>query len=75
MNDTIAMPQALFTYNNKSVLIKLKDEYLKDIKSVIAKGVKNYGLQDEDYWNLIRQTSIKYWIEWDREKIFDLVIL
>jgi pyrimidine-specific ribonucleoside hydrolase len=75
LNDTIARPQALFTYNNKSVLIKLKDIYLKEIKSVIAKGVKNYGLQDEDYWNLIRQTSIKYWLEWDRGKIFDLVIL
>jgi pyrimidine-specific ribonucleoside hydrolase len=75
INDTIARPQAVFTYNNKSVLIKLKDEYLKEIKSVIARGVRNYGLQDEDYWNLIRQTSIKFWLEWNRNEIFDLIIL
>jgi len=75
INDTIARPQAVFTYNNKSVLIKLKDEYLKEIKSVIANGVKNYGLQDEDYWNLIRQKSITYWLGWSRNEIFDLKIL
>ena len=72
---TIAKPQAVFTYNNRSILIKLKSRYLKELKSVIDQGVKNYGLEDEGYWNLIRQTSIKYWLEWDRNKIFDLTIL
>jgi pyrimidine-specific ribonucleoside hydrolase len=75
ISDTVARPQAVFTYGSKSILIKLKDKYLTELKVVIAKGVKNYGLQDEDYWNLIRQTSIKFWLEWDREKIFDLIIL
>jgi len=74
-SDTIAMPEAVFTYNNKSILIKLKSEYLKEVQAVITEGIKNYGLQDEDYWNLIRQISIKYWEEWDRERIFDLIIL
>lgn len=75
INDTIAKPQAVFTYQNQSILIKLKSEYLKELKSVIDKGVKNYGLEDEGYWNLVRQTSIKYWLEWDRKEIFDLIIL
>jgi pyrimidine-specific ribonucleoside hydrolase len=75
INDNIARPQAVFAFNNKSILIKLKDEYLQEIKTIIAKGVKDYGLQDEDYWNLIRQTSIKFWLEWDRKEIFDLTIL
>ena len=74
-NDTIARPHAVFRYNNKSILVKLKDEYLKEIKTVIEKGVKNYGLQDEDYWNLIRQTAIKFWLVWDRKEIFDLIVL
>jgi inosine-uridine nucleoside N-ribohydrolase/formylmethanofuran dehydrogenase subunit E len=73
--DTIALPQAIFSYNNQSILIRLKDEYLYEIKTTIAKGIKNYGLQDEDYWNLIRQVSIKYWLEWNRNEIFDLIIL
>ena len=75
MNDTIVLPQAIFTYNGQSLLIKLKSEYLKELQMVISEGIKNYGLQDEDYWNLIRQVSIRYWLEWDRGKIFDLIKL
>jgi inosine-uridine nucleoside N-ribohydrolase/formylmethanofuran dehydrogenase subunit E len=75
INDTIARPQAVFTYGNKSIMIKLKDKYLQQLREVIWKGIKNYGLQDEDYWNLIRQTSIKFWIEWDRNEIFELKIM
>jgi len=75
MNDSIAKPQAVFTYKNQSILIKLKDEYLDQIKVIIARGIKNYGLQDEDYWNLIRQTSIKFWLEWDRREIFELIVI
>lgn len=72
INETVAKPQAIFTYKDQSIVIKLKDEYLADIKGVIAKGVQDYGLQDEGYWTLIRQTSIKYWLEWDRNQIFEL---
>lgn len=75
ISDTIARPQAVFTYNGQSLLIKLKSEYLKELQAVISRGLKNYGLQDEDYWGLIRQASIRYWLEWDRNKIFELVIL
>ena len=74
-NDTIAKPQAVFTYKDRSIKITLKPEYLKALKSVIDEGIKNHGLEDESYWTLIRQTSIKYWLEWDREKIFDLAVL
>jgi len=75
INDTIARPQAVFKYNNKSILIKLKDQNLKEIKSVIEQGVRDYGLQDEDYWNLIRQTAIKFWLKWDRKEIFEITVL
>lgn len=75
INDSIAKPQAIFTWHDKSILIKLKDEYLKKLKAVIGRGVKDYGLQDEDYWNLIRQTALKFWLEWDRNEIFELEIL
>ncbi len=72
INDTLARPQAVFTYENKSIMIKLKDSYLQQLKAVISKGIEDYGLQDEDYWNLIRQTSIKFWLEWDRKNIFEI---
>jgi len=70
--DTIAKPQAVFTYNNISILVKLKPEYLKEIKSVIDEGIKTYGLQDENYWILVRQASLKWWLEWDRNVIFEI---
>jgi pyrimidine-specific ribonucleoside hydrolase len=75
LKDSIAKPQAIFTYQDKSIRIKLKEEYLKKLKTVIDRGVKDYGLQDEDYWNLIRQTAIKFWLEWDRNEIFEMEIL
>ena len=56
-------------------MIKLKEQYLKEIKAVIGKAVKDYGLQGEDYWNLIRRTSTKFWLEWDRNEIFDLTLM
>ncbi|MFH0758446.1 MAG: FmdE family protein [Bacteroidota bacterium] len=74
-NDTIAKPQAVFTYRDRSVRISLKPEFLEELKSVIDQGIKNHGLEDEAYWTLIRQTSIKYWLEWNREEIFDMEIL
>jgi pyrimidine-specific ribonucleoside hydrolase len=75
INDTIAKSQAVFTYNNRSILIKLKPEYLTELKEVIDEGIKNWGLMDEGYWTLIRQTSLKYWLDWDRDKIFEIVKL
>ena len=75
VHDSIAKPQALFRYNDKSILVKLKPEYLSELQKVISEGVKNYGLDDEDYWILVRQSAIRFWLEWDRNKIFDLTIL
>ena len=74
-DDPALKPQAVFSYQDKSIMLKLKPEYLKKLKAVIDEGVKNYGLEDEDYWNLIRQTSIKFWLEWDRKEIFDIAEL
>jgi len=31
------------------------------------------GLMDDGYWKLIRHNALKYWLEWDRNKIFDIV--
>jgi hypothetical protein len=27
---------------------------------------------DDGYWKLIRHNALKYWLEWDRNKIFDV---
>lgn len=71
--ESVTRPQAIFRYQNKEIIIKLKNEYIQQLKAVIDEGVKNYGLQDEAYWTLVRQTSLKFWLEWDRKEIFELI--
>ncbi len=70
--ESVTKPQAVFTYNGKSIILRLKPEYVNQLRAVIEKGVKDYGLDDEGYWNLVRQTSIRFWLEWDRNEIFEL---
>jgi pyrimidine-specific ribonucleoside hydrolase len=71
-SDSITCPEAIFSYNGKSLKIKLKDEYLKIINNDIQEGVVKFGLLDDGYWKLIRQSALRYWLQWDRNKIFDI---
>jgi pyrimidine-specific ribonucleoside hydrolase len=71
--DSIARPVAVFTYKNHSVKISLKDEYLKKVDEDINQGIIKFGLSDDGYWKLIRQNALKYWLEWSRNEIFDIV--
>jgi pyrimidine-specific ribonucleoside hydrolase len=66
-------PSAVFTYKNRSVRISLKKEYLEQADADINEGIAKFGLMDDGYWKLIRHNALKYWVEWDRNKIFDIV--
>ena len=70
--DTIASPKAVFTYKGRSVLISLKREYLEKVDADINEGILKFGLMDDGYWKLIRHNALIYWLEWDRNKIFDI---
>lgn len=72
-SDSEAKPSAVFSYNNRSVRITLKKEYLDKVNADINEGILKFGLTDDGYWKLIRYNALKYWLEWDREKIFDIV--
>ena len=65
-------PSAVFTYKNRSVRISLKKEYLEQVDADIDEGIRKYGLLDDGYWKLIRQNALRYWVEWDRNKIFNI---
>ncbi len=65
-------PSAIFTYGNRSIRISLKKEYLEQVDADIKEGIMKFGLMDDGYWKLIRHNAIKYWVEWDRNKIFDI---
>ena len=74
-SDSISKPMAVFTYKNKSIQISLKKEYLEMIKADINEGIVKYGLMDDGYWKLIRRNALNYWLNWDRNKIFDIEFL
>jgi pyrimidine-specific ribonucleoside hydrolase len=65
-------PEAIFTFKGKSIRIRLKDEYNKRVDSDIEEGIVKFGLMDDGYWKLIRRNALKYWIDWDRNKIFEI---
>ncbi len=71
--DSIARPSAIFTYKNHSIQISLKKEYLEKVDTDINEGIVKFGLMDDGYWKLIRHNALKYWLEWDRNIIFDVV--
>jgi pyrimidine-specific ribonucleoside hydrolase len=72
-SDTLARPSAVFSYRGRSVRITLKKEYLDRVDADINEGIVKFGLMDDGYWKLIRRNALKYWLEWDRNKIFDVV--
>jgi pyrimidine-specific ribonucleoside hydrolase len=65
-------PSAIFTFKNRSIRISLKKEYLDQVEADIKEGIMKFGLMDDGYWKLIRHNALKYWVEWDRNKIFDI---
>jgi pyrimidine-specific ribonucleoside hydrolase len=70
--DSIRKPSAIFTYKGRSVRLTLKKEYLDKVDSDINEGILKFGLLDDGYWKLIRNNALKYWLNWDRNKIFDI---
>jgi inosine-uridine nucleoside N-ribohydrolase/formylmethanofuran dehydrogenase subunit E len=70
--DTITQPSAVFKYKNRSIRISLKQEFLEKIDADINEGIVKFGLMDDGYWKLIRRNALKYWVEWDRNIIFDV---
>ena len=71
-SDSIISPSADFKYKGHSFRISLKKEYLDKVDADINEGIVKFGLMDDGYWKLIRRNALKYWLEWDRNKIFDI---
>jgi pyrimidine-specific ribonucleoside hydrolase len=71
-DDKTTMPSAIFTFRGRSIKITLKKEYLDKVDADINEGIVKFGLMDDGYWKLIRRNALKYWLEWDRSKIFDI---
>lgn len=66
------LPEADFQFGETKIHIKLKPEYVDKINNDILNGILTYGNLTEGYWILIRKLGIKYWLEWDRDEIFEV---
>ena len=71
-HDSSPHTEAEFSLQGKHLHLCLKPSYDDIIQSEVAIAQARYG-ESAEYWHQIRQLAIKYWLEWDRDKIFEQV--
>ncbi len=71
-DETKGKPKAYFSYKDKTVIIRLKDEYVNIIKNDIKQCISEHGNLTNEYWECVRKLAIEYWLAWDRNIMFDL---
>jgi pyrimidine-specific ribonucleoside hydrolase len=69
--DPQTRPEAIFTYQGRSLRLRLKNEYLDVVNRDIEEGILRFGLTDDGYWKMVRHSALEYWMKWDRNKIFE----
>lgn len=73
VSDGTPRPEAVFRFKNRSIRLALKPGYSRRIRADVRRGVELYGDQTEPYWQYVRGLALKYWLEFDRNEIFDLI--
>jgi pyrimidine-specific ribonucleoside hydrolase len=68
--DSDTRPAASFEYGEGSVTLTLKDEYWAKIREAIE-DVQSTGTE-ETYFTDLRKAAITFWLEWDRNQIFEV---
>lgn len=61
-----------FTYLDRVIRISLKPELEQQISAELKEINFIYGLDSNIYWELVRQKTLKYWLEFDRHEIFNI---
>ena len=64
--------KARFMGEGKVLELCLKPEYDVVIRADIRKGRERYG-NTAPYWAYVRELALRYWLEWDRTRIFSIV--
>lgn len=64
-----------FTHKEKTVRISLKKELADKVSAELREINFIHGLDSDIYWELVRQNSIKYWLQFDRHDIFEIAVL
>ena len=74
-NTHLGQPEAIFIHKGKRLLLRVKPEVKKEIGKVIKKFSEQYGFRSQKYFQELDKISVTYWYEWDRDKIFDELLL
>ncbi|WP_321368882.1 nucleoside hydrolase [uncultured Draconibacterium sp.] len=73
ISDTILdVPTIIATFNQHKIKISVKPDIAAQMQNEIKYGVQTYGLLTEQYWLYIEKLAIRYWSEFDRNKIFTI---
>jgi len=70
-NTHLGEPEAIFIYQKKRLLLRVKPKIKKEIGKVIKELSKRHGFQSPTYFEKLDKVSVTYWLEWDRKAIFD----
>lgn len=66
-----AAPTAIFIKGSKRLTLRLKSEIDTRIKENIQSIIRKYGPLTPAYWRTLREATLQYWLEMDRNTIFD----
>ncbi len=63
---------ATFTYNGRSVTLKVKPEYQQKIRGHIQGLLSRHTLEDAAYWSGVRALGLDIWENWHRCDLFEV---
>lgn len=69
-NTHLGEPEAIFLYRGQRISLKVKPAVKQQIGKVIKQLSQEHGFQSPKYFHELDRVSVKYWLEWDRKKIF-----
>lgn len=64
-----------FTHKDITIRVTLKKELAERVSAELKEINFIHGLDSDIYWELVRQNSIKYWLQYDRHEIFDIEVI
>ena len=68
---TPSRPEAQFTFAGKTILLRLKPAFARQIEEDIRQAGERFG-QTPAYWQAVREAALRYWSTWDRRQIFEI---
>jgi pyrimidine-specific ribonucleoside hydrolase len=73
-NTHLGQPEALFIHKSKRLRLSVKPEVRAQVGKVIKELSRKYGFRSHQYFHELDKISVKYWLEWDRNRIFQEVL-